>query len=213
MKEYIARITLKAKLNKNEEKVEKIEHSIIDLFENKTNVKRIWCLGKNLSEKHNTGLQIKIVFTARRRNAELLRKELKKSRYISASSINLNKSTNILFSLLDKSKNLVKKDTTPEISLKRSDRRTVYMLISKNVKLPFAESQILCVSDDKSKLFATAFRKIQEYIYVKGYRTLKSFQAISEVEKELQKTWRVQFALADNYNVVQELTVCERTLI
>lgn len=213
MKEYIARITLKSKLNKNEEKAKKIENAITDLFEHKTNVKRIWCLGKMPSEKYDIGLQIKITFTARRRTIELLRKELKKNRYIAASSISINNSTNILISLLNRSKKIIKKDTTPEISLKRSDKRTVYMLISKNVKLPFAESQILCVSDDKSKLFGAAFRKIQEYIYVKGYRTLKSFQVISEVEKELEKTWRVQFALADNYNVVQELTVCERTLI
>ena len=39
-----------------------------------------------------------------------------------------------------------------------------YMLISKNVKLPFAESDIIAISEDENKVLSMANKKLQEYI-------------------------------------------------
>lgn len=87
------------------------------------------------------------------------------------------------------------------------------MLISKNVKLPFAESDIIAISEDENKVLSMANKKLQEYIYVKGFRTLKHFKVIKEVENELRKTRKVQFSLDTNPNIGQELIIQERYLI
>lgn len=87
------------------------------------------------------------------------------------------------------------------------------MLISKNVKLPFAESDIIAISEDENKVLSIANKKLQEYIYVKGFHTLKHFKVIKEVENELRKTRKVQFSLDTNPNIGQELIIQERYLI
>ena len=48
---------------------------------------------------------------------------------------------------------------------------------------------------------------------MKGYRTLKPFKIIKEVEKELKAYRKVQFVLDGNSNVGQELIIQERYLI
>lgn len=56
-------------------------------------------------------------------------------------------------------------------------------------------------------------KKIQEFIYMKGYRTLKNFRIITDVQKDLKKYRKVQFTLDNNFNVGQELLIQERNLI
>ena len=87
------------------------------------------------------------------------------------------------------------------------------MLISKNVKLPFSESNILAISHSIDNLLQLASKKFQEYVYVKGFHTVKELHNMKDIENELKKYWRVQFALDNNLNVGQELLIQERNLI
>ena len=89
----------------------------------------------------------------------------------------------------------------------------IYMLISKNLKLPFAESNILAISEDINWIFEVAVKKLQEYIYVKGFHTIKELKNMRDIENELKKYWKVQFTLGDNINVGQELLIQEKIMI
>ena len=91
--------------------------------------------------------------------------------------------------------------------------KKIYMLINKNIKLPFNESDIIAMSENENRILETANKKLYEYIYMKGYRTLKPFKIIKEVEKELKTYRKVQFVLDNNSNVGQELIIQERHLI
>lgn len=123
---------------------------------------------------------------------------------------------------------IVKKSKLPSIKIKKlpfyknipnnnisvnDNGKKVYMLINKNIKLPFAESDIVAISEDENKILSMANKKLQEYIYVKGFRTLKPFKIIKEVEHELKKIRKVQFSLDGNPNVGQELIIQERYLM
>ena len=94
-----------------------------------------------------------------------------------------------------------------------SQNTKVYMLISKNLKLPFAESNIIAMSEDINRLFQVAYKKLQEYVYVKGFHTTKELRHMKDIENELKKYWKVQFTLGDNINVGQELSIQEKVLI
>ena len=87
------------------------------------------------------------------------------------------------------------------------------MLINKNLKLPFAETNILAMSDNLDKLFQVAYKKLQEYVYVKGFHTIKELHNMKDIENEFKKYWKVQFTLGDNINVGQELSIQEKILI
>ena len=87
------------------------------------------------------------------------------------------------------------------------------MLISKNLKLPFSESDILAMSEDIDRLFEIAVKKIQEYVYVKGFHTVRELKNMKDIENELRKYWKVQFTLGDNINVGQELLIQEKSMI
>ena len=56
-------------------------------------------------------------------------------------------------------------------------------------------------------------QKLQNYIFVKGYRTTKDFKVIKDVENELKRNWKVELVLGDNPNVGQQLLIQEKYLI
>ena len=97
-------------------------------------------------------------------------------------------------------------------SIYNQDKK-IYILISKNIKLPFSQSDIVAISEDEGKILQYANKKIQEYLFIKGYRTLKPFKIVNDVEKELRTAKRVQFTLGNNSSVGQELLIQEKYLI
>ena len=105
--------------------------------------------------------------------------------------------------------------TTPTVYYmkKNTSSQKVYMLISKNLKLPFAESNILAISEDIDRILEIAAKKLQEFIYVKGFHTIKELKNMRDIENELKKYWKVQFTLGDNINVGQELLIQEKMMI
>ena len=76
-----------------------------------------------------------------------------------------------------------------------------------------AESNILAISEDINRIFEVAVKKLQEYIYVKGFHTIKELKNMRDIENELKKYWKVQFTLGDNINVGQELLIQEKIMI
>ena len=69
------------------------------------------------------------------------------------------------------------------------------------------------MSEDINRLFQVAYKKLQEYVYVKGFHTTKELRNMKDIENELKKYWKVQFTLGDNINVGQELSIQEKVLI
>ena len=213
MSKFIAMFYLKPNLK--EKKINSLEKTITNFFEKNTKVKKVWYLGKkNLNSKEHKnieGIYIKILLSANIKKIENIKKELSRNKNILSFAIILDKNTTL--PILKKTKSIFKPSPKKtKISINKKDKK-VYMLINKNLKLPFAETQIMFISEDINKLLKLAAGKINDYIYIKGYRTIKQFKNINDVNNELKRTWHVKFALEDNYNVMQELTICERNLI
>ena len=137
----------------------------------------------------------------------------------------LKNNRNVIFSLImkdeEKKNNLpiIKKSPLPFTksvqinTLYTKNQNKVYLLISKNLKLPFAESNILAIGTDINKIFEYANRELQSYIYVKGYKALVAMKNIKDLEKELKQKWRIEFVLGNNPNIGQELLIQEKYLI
>lgn len=216
MNKFLVMVILKPDIKEN--RINTVQSSILNLFEQNTKVKKVWYLGKKKLDFKNKsyaeGIYLKLDIFAHSKRIEQIRNELRKNQDILSSIIMNNDSEKRSKLPLIKIKRLpfYKNISINNISVNNNGKK-VYMLISKNVKLPFSEADIVAISEDENKILSMANKKLQEYIYVKGFRTLKPFKIIKEVENELRKTRKVQFSLDTNPNIGQELIIQERYLI
>ena len=216
MNKFLLMVILKPDIK--ESRINTVQSSILNLFEQNTKVKKVWYLGKKKldfkNKRYDEGIYLKLDISAHSKKVEQIRNELRKNQDILSSVIMNNESEkkSKLPSIKIKKLPFYKNISISDISV-NDNRRKLYMLISKNMKLPFAESDIVAISEDENRILSMANKKLQEYIYVKGFRTLKPFKIIKEVEQELRKTRKVQFSLDTNPNVGQELIIQERYLI
>lgn len=216
MNKFLVMVILKPDIK--ESRINTVQSSILNLFEQNTKVKKVWYLGKKKldfkNKRYDEGIYLKLDISAHSKKVEQIRNELRKNQDILSSVIMNNESEkkSKLPSIKIKKLPFYKNISISDISV-NDNRRKLYMLISKNMKLPFAESDIVAISEDENRILSMANKKLQEYIYVKGFRTLKPFKIIKEVEQELRKTRKVQFSLDTNPNVGQELIIQERYLI
>jgi len=216
MNKFLVMVILKPDIN--ETRINNVQSSILNLFEQNTKVKQIWYLGRKKldfkNKKYSEGIYLKLDISARSRKIEQIRKELRQNQDILSSIIMNNDSEKkSKLSMLKIRKLLFYKNISVNNISVNDTGKKLYMLINKNVKLPFSESDIIAISDDENKILSMANKKLQEYIYVKGFRTLKPFKIIKEVENELKKVRKVQFSLDNNPYVGQELIIQERYLI
>lgn len=215
MNKYIGIVILKPDIKK--EKIDCIQSGIINLLEQKAKVEKIWFLGKRKLDhkikKYTEGLYLKIEIVAKDNKIENIKEQLKQNQNVIFSMIIKNEDTKK--SLLMSAKNKMpfcRSITVKNIEMDRPGKR-VYMLINKNIKMPFAESDILVISEDIQKIFQYANKKIEDYIYVKGYYTRNKYKVIKDVENDFKRTWKVEFVLENNLNVGQQLLIQEKYLI
>lgn len=216
MNKFLVMVILKPDIKEN--RINTVQSSVLNLFEQNTKVRKVWYLGKKKldfkNKRYTEGIYLKLDISAHSKRIEQIRNELRKNQDILSSVIMNNDSE--------------KKSKLPSIKIRKlpfyrnipinnisvnDNGRKIFMLISKNIKLPFAESDIVAMSEDENKILSVANKKLQEFIYVKGFRTLKPFKVIKEVEHELKRVRKVQFSLDTNPNVGQELIIQERYLI
>ena len=198
-------------------KIDFIQSNISSVFEQNSKIQKVWFLGKKKLDykikKYTEGYYLKFEIMAKDKKVEEIKSILKNN-------------TNIIFSFImkdqEKKNNLpiIKKNFLPFTRVVRANtlnttnqNTKVYLLISKNLKLPFAESNILAIGTDIDKIFEYANKELQSYIYVKGYRALVTMKNIKDLEKELKHKWKVEFVLGNNPNIGQELLIQEKNLI
>lgn len=212
---YLAMVVLNP--NIKEKKLEYMQGGIVNLFEQKSNVKKTYFLGKKKLEypvkKYTEGYHLKFEIETSEKKVLQIKEHLKANSNVifhfiinnehAVSTLPILRKIKRSFNSLPSSKHL-----QTDVSCSK-----VYMLISKNVKLPFSESNILAISHSIDNLLQLASKKFQEYVYVKGFHTVKELHNMKDIENELKKYWRVQFALDNNLNVGQELLIQERNLI
>lgn len=215
MNKFLVMIILKPDIR--DKRINNIQNCILNLFEQNTNVKKVWYLGRQKldykSKRYNEGIFLKLDITAKPKKIEQIREILRKNPDILSSVImNNDNEKNKLPSLKLRKLQFNKKIPIYNTSICNQDKK-IYILISKNIKLPFSQSDIVAISEDEGKILQYANKKIQEYLFIKGYRTLKPFKIVNDVEKELRTAKRVQFTLGNNSSVGQELLIQEKYLI
>lgn len=216
MNKFLVMVILKPDIKEN--RINTVQSSVLNLFEQNTKVRKVWYLGKKKldfkNKRYTEGIYLKLDISAHSKRIEQIRQELRRNQDILSSIIMNNDSEKKtkLPSIKIKKFPFYRNIPTNNISVNDNGRK-IFMLISKNVKLPFAESDIVAMSEDENKILSMANKKLQEFIYVKGFRTLKPFKVIKEVEHELKRVRKVQFSLDTNPNVGQELIIQERYLI
>lgn len=215
MKNYIGMVVLRPDINN--EQMDFIQSDIISLFKQKAKVQMVWFLGKRKLDyklkKHSEGIYLKFEILAKENKIEQLKEELKKNQNVIFFFVIQNENTQkdlhkIVKTHLPFSKGLPVANFQTNQPIKK-----VYLLVKKNIKLPFSESDIIAISEDIQKIFQHANSKIQEFVFTKNYFTTKKFNTIKDVENELKKTWKVEFVLGDNQNVGQQLLIQEKYLI
>lgn len=215
MSKFIAMIILKPDI-KNK-RIDTVQNAILNMFEQNTKVHKIWYLGKQQldfkNKKYTEGIYLKLDVSAKSKKVEKIRQGLRKNQDVLSSIIMINDNTKSYLPKLNVQRLPFYKDTSINTIPLNNQNKKVYVLISKNIKLPFAESDIIAVSDNENKILQYANKKIYEFIYMKGYRTLKNFKIITDVEKDLKRYRKVQFLLDNNSNVGQELLIQEKNLI
>ena len=217
MNTYTAIIILNPNISKK--KIDFIQSDIINFFEQNTKVQKVWFLGRqkldHKIEKHTEGLFFKMNIEARSKKIEKMRKILKENQYIIFSIIIDTNNPKNNFPVLKKYlMPLPLKKIKPITKIEsQQDANKVYMLVSKNIKLPFSESDILAISTDEKTIFQYAIKILQEHIFVKGYQTTKNFKYFTEVENELKRNWKVELILGNNTNLKQQLLIKEKNLI
>ena len=184
-------------------KIDFIQSNISSIFEQYSKIQKVWFLGKKKLDykikKYTEGYHLKLEIMAKDKKVEEMKNILKNNR-------------NVIFSLIMKSPLPFTKSVQIN-TLYTKNQNKVYLLISKNLKLPFAESNILAIGTDINKIFEYANRELQSYIYVKGYKALVAMKNIKDLEKELKQKWRIEFVLGNNPNIGQELLIQEKYLI
>ena len=212
---FIAMVILNPNIQTRQ--IDFIQSNISSIFEQYSKIKKVWFLGKNKLDykikKHTEGYHLKFDITAKDKKVEDIKRILKNNK-------------NVIFSLIMKNEErknnlpIIKRNPLPFVKVNqintlnmKNQTNKVYMLISKNLKLPFAESNILAISNNIDKIFEYASRELQNYIYVKGYRALTTMKTIKDLEKELKQKWKIEFVLGNNPNIGQELLIQEKYLI
>lgn len=215
MNKFVAMVILRPDISKR--KIDFIQSEITNLFEQNSKVQKVWFLGKRKLDykikKYDEGIYLKIEILGKSKKLDRVREELKLNDNIIFSIIIENDNANNSLAILKKHSLLFNKTSQINRLETNQANKKIYMLISKNTKLPFAESDIIAISEDDKKLYQFASKKIQEFIYVKGFRTMKPFKIVKDIENELRKCWKVQFTLGNNTNIMQELLIQEKTLI
>lgn len=206
-------------LNPNIEvgKIDFIQSNISAIFEQYSKIQKVWFLGKKKLDykikKYTEGYHLKFEIMTKDKKAKDIERILKNNK-------------NVIFSIIIKDEQkrsnlpIIKKNSLPFTKVnqvntlnKRNQDNKVYLLISKNLKLPFAESNILVMSKNINQIFEYASKEIQSYIYVKGYRALIAMKNIKDLEQELKHKWKIEFVLGNNPNIGQELLIQEKYLI
>lgn len=212
---YLAMVVLNPNISKR--KIDFIQGGIVSLFEQKSRVNKTYFLGKRKLEcpvkKFEEGYHLKFEIETNEKKITQIKNILKSNGNVIFHFIINNETQKNTLPILKKIKNPFRVNQNVNAFTPISKNSKVYMLISKNLKLPFAESNILAISDNIDKLFQVAFKKLQEYVYVKGFHTTKELRNMKEIENELKKYRKVQFTLGDNINVGQELSIQEKVLI
>ena len=216
MRDYIVMIILKPDVD--ELQMSCIQSNIITTIKQKCKVNEIWHLGnKELDhkiKKYTNGVHIKLDITGKARNIEKLKEELRRNRDIIFSIIMNNESKQTKRSIFSKYQLPMKhRENTIENKIIAQPSKKVYMLVSRNLKLPFAESAIIATSDDENRILPVAYKKLQELIYVKGYHTQKPFKQIKEIEKEFKSKKVIELILDNNPNLGLKVALEEQYLI
>lgn len=212
---YLAMVVLNPNISKR--KIDFIQGGIVTLFEQKSKVKKTYFLGiKKLEypvKNYTEGYHLKFDIECNEKKISQIKDILKSNSNVIFNFIVNNEVEKNTLPILKKVRNPFK--TTPIVKYMENNTSSqkIYMLISKNLKLPFAESNILAISEDINRIFEVAVKKLQEYIYVKGFHTIKELKNMRDIENELKKYWKVQFTLGDNINVGQELLIQEKIMI
>lgn len=216
MNKFLVMVILRPDIK--ESKISYVQSGIINLFEQNTKVQKVWYLGKRKldfkNKKFTEGIYIKLDIAGKSKKIEQIRTELRNNQNIVSSFImnNCSEKASKLPALQINKIPFYRNMPISNISANYNGRK-VYMLINKNIRLPFNESNIIAISEDENRILETANKKLHEYIFMKGYRTLKPFKIIKEVEKELKNFKKVQFVFDNNSNVGQELIIQEKYLI
>ena len=213
---YLAMVVLNPNISKR--KIDFIQGGIVALFEQKSKVKKIYFLGKRNLEypvkKYTEDYHIKFEIDSNDKKISKIKEILKSNNNVICNFIINSEETKNTLPILKKVKNTFK--PIPKVNILKdynSSNKKVYMLISKNLKLPFAESNIVAISENTDTLFNLAYKKLEEYIYCKGFHTVKELKSMKDIKNELKKCWRVQFTLGNNINVGQELSIQEKNMI
>ncbi len=212
---YLAMVVLKPNIKKG--KIDFVQGGIISLFEQKSKLKRTYFLDKRKLDypikDYTEGYYLKIEFETKEKKISQISDILKLNDNVIFHFIINNESERKALPILKKVKNPFNFSPHTNYNEPNISSQKIYMLISKNMKLPFSESNILAISNDLNKLFQVANKKLQEYIYCKGFHTVKEINNMKDIENELKKYWKVQFTLGDNINVGQELLIQEKSMI
>ena len=212
---YLAMVVLNPNISKR--KIDFIQGGIVTLFEQKSKVKKTYFLGRKKLEypvkNYTEGYHLKFDIECNEKKISQIKDILKSNSNVIFNFIVNNEVEKNTFPILKKVRNPFK--TTPIVKYMENNTSSqkIYMLISKNLKLPFAESNILAISEDIDRILEIAAKKLQEFIYVKGFHTIKELKNMRDIENELKKYWKVQFTLGDNINVGQELLIQEKMMI
>ena len=212
---YLAMVVLNPNISKR--KIDFIQGGIVTLFEQKSKVKKTYFLGRKKLEypvkNYTEGYHLKFDIECNEKKISQIKDILKSNSNVIFNFIVNNEVEKNTLPILKKVRNPFK--TTPIVKYMENNTSSqkIYKLISKNLKLPFAESNILAISEDINRIFEVAVKKLQEYIYVKGFHTIKELKNMRDIENELKKYWKVQFTLGDNINVGQELLIQEKIMI
>ena len=212
---YLALVVLNPNISKR--KIDFIQGGLISLFEQKSKVKKTYFLGRKKLDypvkKYTEGYHLKFEIEANEKKITQIKSILKTNSNVIFHFIINNAAQINTLPILKKIRNPFKINQKETSYTPISQNAKVYILISKNLKLPFTESNIIAMSEDINRLFQVAYKKLQEYVYVKGFHTTKELRSMKDIENELKKYWKVQFTLGDNINVGQELSIQEKVLI
>lgn len=208
---YLAMDVLNPNISKR--KIDFIQGGIVTLFEQKSKVKKTYFLGRKKLEYPVEGYHLKFDIECNEKKISQIKDVLKSNSNVIFNFIVNNEVEKNTLPILKKVRNPFK--TTPIVKYMENNTSSqkIYMLISKNLRLPFAESNILAISEDIDRILEIAAKKLQEFIYVKGFHTIKELKNMRDIENELKKYWKVQFTLGDNINVGQELLIQEKMMI
>ena len=216
MNKFLVMVILKPDIK--EKRINKVQNSILNLFEQNTKVKKVWYLGKSRldykNKNYSEGVYLKLDITAKPKKIESIRQELRNNQDILSCIIMNNDSE--------------KQNKLPKLKMKRlsfnnnmqmsnteihKNEKKVYVLINQNTKSPFAKSNVIAISDNEDKIIQFASKKVQEYLYIRDYQTLKKFNNIKDIENELKRIKKIQLIFDNNPNIMKDLVIQEKYLI